>query len=106
MSADYIGQCPRCLEEADKVQLAKDEALRRQLDEVRTFTPELTDVIDLLEQAIEQNEAPEVKETFREYYEFYGADQGTVHWDFQGTCTVCELTVSFEGSHPFYERKA
>jgi hypothetical protein len=34
--------------------------------------------------------------TFREDYEFYGAEKGEVTADYAGKCEVCDLEVSFQ----------
>ena len=40
--------------------------------------------------------------TFREDYEFYGAETGTVSYTYSGYCRECELLVTFEGERKFY----
>jgi len=40
------------------------------------------------------------KESFREDYEIYGADEGTVTVSYSGSCTKCRLSLSFEDDHP------
>jgi len=39
--------------------------------------------------------APETDHTFREDYEFYGAEEGTVTAHYGGRCTECGLNVKF-----------
>lgn len=42
------------------------------------------------------------RSTFREDYEFYGAETGTITVSYSGSCSVCRLSVSFEEEHPFW----
>lgn len=37
--------------------------------------------------------------TFREDYEFYGADEGTVTVDYSGSCQKCGLETHFDHEH-------
>lgn len=39
------------------------------------------------------------KETFREDYEFYGAQEGTVHVSYTGSCTKCKLSLEIKEEH-------
>jgi hypothetical protein len=38
--------------------------------------------------------------TFREDYEIYGAETGTVTVSYSGECTECHLKLSFTEDHP------
>lgn len=40
--------------------------------------------------------------TFREDYEFYGADTGTVHASYRGSCITCGLSLSFQHEHVLF----
>jgi len=42
------------------------------------------------------------KSSFREDYEFYGAESGTISWDYSGYCRECELQVTFTGERKFF----
>ncbi len=92
-----------------EVQLARDTELLRQIDQIRVWgsmTGDTTeDAIELLEQARERNEAPEVADDFREDYEFYGCEEGVIHYVYKGYCQVCKLSTEFRGEHPFFEIK-
>jgi hypothetical protein len=46
---------------------------------------------------------PEKFRTLREDYEFYGAEEGTVRWDYGAGCGVCRLRVSLSGNKKFWE---
>lgn len=43
--------------------------------------------------------------TFREDYEFWGADSGTVNVHYRGECDKCGLACKFDEPHVFYERE-
>lgn len=45
---------------------------------------------------------PEECRTFREDYEIYGADKGTVLALYKGRCTTCGLNTSFQYQSAFY----
>lgn len=99
MSADNWTTCPRC----------NDQALVR-------FTAEFERVNALygnvpIEEFEEARKALEYaafapKETFREDYEFYGAEHGEVVTSYSGCCIECGLTVDFEESKRFYSAQA
>ena len=38
--------------------------------------------------------------TFREDYEFWGAEEGVVKYEYSGHCTKCELGLDFDGRRP------
>lgn len=40
--------------------------------------------------------------TFREDYEFSGADEGVVYADYRGACTSCGLSVEIKESKKFW----
>lgn len=40
--------------------------------------------------------------TFREDYEFYGADVGEVHAVYSGRCTVCGISAKIDHSYIFW----
>lgn len=100
MSADNWAICPRCLNRARK---AEDDALaiikesRRQAIAEDMPIPE--SVFTAAEAAVKRVE-PEDYRTFREDYEFYGVESGTVSYDYSGYCDVCELSLSFNDKHP------
>lgn len=43
--------------------------------------------------------------TFREDYEIYGAETGTVTVSYSGKCTECGYGTSFESEHPIWKGK-
>lgn len=56
-----------------------------------------------LELAKREGIREEHDETFREDYEIYGAQTGTVKVRYKGGCEVCGLSLSFEHEHEFYD---
>jgi hypothetical protein len=38
-------------------------------------------------------------DTFREDYQIYGADEGTVHVGYSGSCEKCGLRIDFDHEH-------
>lgn len=74
MSADNWAVCPRCIGEA------------RSID----FGPIVPEVDE------------ELYRTFREDYEFYGADEGVVTASYSGHCRKCGLETDFEHAHRFF----
>lgn len=42
----------------------------------------------------------EMRPTFREDYEIYNAQNGTVRVAYSGHCTVCPCHLDFESEHP------
>lgn len=41
-------------------------------------------------------------ETFREDYEIYGAEDGTIVVDYSGWCQVCHIGLDFNTHHQFF----
>ena len=48
------------------------------------------------ELAAEREEMQKRRPTFREDYEFYGAETGMVTIEYSGSCTECGLTLQFQ----------
>lgn len=91
MSADNWEICPRCLTEARSIHAQAVAAVMDQygkipLEDFDRARAELRDV------------EPEDYRTFREDYEIYGADQGTVTVDYSGSCESCDLELTFKES--------
>lgn len=99
MSATNWAQCPRCLDrERERLRnltltaeaaygVAERETYERLVAEARDAANEFDD---------------ESCETFREDYEFYGAETGTLHVRYVGGCAACGLETSYDGDAPFY----
>ena len=90
MSADNWATCPRCekrrtnelRESAAKVARAYGKVPVEEWDQMRK------------EQADAEQVRPE--RTFREDYEFFGAEDGVVTASYRGNCMICGLTLEFE----------
>lgn len=83
MSASNYAACPRCTARARKEQEAAMARLAAAGLDDGTFN--LT--------------VRPVGPTFREDYEIYGADSGTVHVGYSGRCETCGLSVDFDHDH-------
>lgn len=96
MSADNWAQCPRCTavgeaklqKRAVAIQASYGKVPVEEFDAARRL---LTD-----DMAAFEKRTP----TFREDYEFYGAESGTVTASYSGGCRECGLSLDFEDSHP------
>ena len=95
MSADNWTQCPRCQVDDESRQ---DALIKIANDAYGRVSP------DEYEIARQNALHPDFEEdTFREDYEFYGAELGVVRYTYSGECTVCGLEVEFNGEHRFYD---
>lgn len=94
MSADNWTTCPRC--ERDKVAAIKqrEAAVQDLYGKVDVVT------FDAKRAELEEFKAQTIGDTFREDYEFYGAEDGVVHVRYSGGCQTCKLTLTFEHEHP------
>lgn len=96
MSADNWDICPKCLAAAKK---AADEASAKVYEQYGKVPPE---EFDRLREEIPTVD-PEKHRTFREDYEFYGADTGEVHASYSGRCSECNLSVDLKIDKRFWE---
>jgi hypothetical protein len=95
MSADNWAICPKC---RDNTQKSVDEHNAAVYAKYGTVSPGdwaelLTTMRTVDEQAIT---------TFREDYEFYGADEGTLHVSYGGSCGTCGLSLFLKEERKFY----
>jgi hypothetical protein len=97
MSADNWTVCPRC-EDQRQQQIATKRAEADAAYGSVTVTE-----FDELRSAAETLAAVTPKQTFREDYSFSGTTSGTVEYGYVGSCSVCSLRCSFEGSELFYQ---
>jgi hypothetical protein len=84
MSARNYSACPRCTARAKK----KADAAMAALAEAG------------LDDGTLGITGRPARDTFREDYEIYGADTGTVTVSYGGGCEECGLSVSFTERHP------
>lgn len=95
MSADNWTGCPRCARRhQENIQKLRDKAHT-------AYGAVPLDEYLALDQAAKAADVAFEKQTFREDYEFYGAEEGTVTASYNGHCGVCGLTCSFEHSVTF-----
>lgn len=97
MSADHWAVCPRCLVRARADAMEKSRAAAEAYGKVPVEEWQAMN-----QAAIDAVPDPENFRTFREDYEFYGADEGAVTATYKGECQTCGLSVSFRHEHPFY----
>ena len=96
MSASNWQVCPRCLHRA-KVEAAETRAAVMAL-----YGTVPVEEFDAKREALTEPD-PEVFTTFREDYEFWGADEGHVQAKYSGTCSTCGLNVELRADRAFYE---
>ena len=94
MSADNWAQCPRCLR---KHQTELDEA-RAALDAAYGNVPVAE--FDTMRETLAKREQGGIDNTFREDYEFYGVEEGTLHISYSGGCNVCGLSLKVNEERP------
>ncbi len=95
MSADNWAVCPRCLAEA----LTE---YRAELDCVGALYGEVpVEEFDTARAALTPPNRDDFQ-TFREDYEFYGAEQGEVTASYSGHCSKCGLGLDFKESRRFW----
>jgi hypothetical protein len=89
MSADSWEVCPRCIRRA-RTDL---EALKASVEQsYGTITRE---AYEQARSAIKEIDDEDFR-TWREEYEFYGAETGTVTVCYGGTCTTCGLELNID----------
>jgi hypothetical protein len=94
MSADNWAVCPRC-------KIKRDSEIQAEMNRVAASygnvpVEEFDAARSLLADKI--NTIPD--RTFREDYEFYGVEDGTLHISYSGNCGVCGLTFTHQSEHP------
>ena len=99
MGADNWAVCPRC---RDRAVAAKDALFNEAAAAYGTLPVEEYEAL----RAKAQAPAEELRRTFAEYYEFYGAENGTVTADYGGECNVCHLKCNFKHQVKFYDGDA
>lgn len=103
MSADAWQVCPQC-----------SNGLHKEIEDVRTDMTEsygkvtadeflyLIEKLAKLERDAEKAGDDFRQHTFREDYEIYGAETGTLTVSYHGQCTECGLKLSVKETYPFY----
>lgn len=95
MSADNWAKCPRCQRALD----GTVKTLAKRVADAYGNLPvaEYTQLQNRLAEAAVH--ASRGHATFREGYEIYGAETGTISVSYGGSCTECGLSVSFDYKH-------
>lgn len=96
MSADNWAQCPRC-EVRGRAELeARETKIRESYGKIPV------EQFDADRAALEQDRSDFEKRmpAFREDYEIYGAESGSVTVSYRGKCRDCGLTLQFKEDHP------
>lgn len=94
MSADNWAVCPRC-ERTRQDKLAAD---RTAVADMYGKVP--VAAFDYARETLAVLEAKEPAQTFREDYEFYGAEEGVLCISYFGWCEVCGLKFEHQSEHP------
>lgn len=93
MSADNWTQCPRCL----KRRAMEIENKQTHLSAAYGNVP--VEEFDRLRAELESLKTERMDDNYREDYEIYGAEDGTVEVTYRGACGVCNLRMDFKHSH-------
>lgn len=94
MSADNWTTCPKCVEQEKKRYDSEAKELSDSYGKISSdHFIEATKNFPIFEPG---------GSTFREYYEFYGADTGTLKMTYNGVCQVCGLSLILEKEYEFY----
>jgi hypothetical protein len=95
VSASNYATCPRCKKALEGT---AGILARRLRDEYGTIpVADYTELQNRLAEATVRAAQP--GQTFREDYEIYGAETGTVTVSYGGTCSQCGLELSFTEEH-------
>lgn len=99
MSADNWARCPKCADETRAEIAGAFAAADGAYGKVSVA--EYTSMVERAKQMAAEAEG-DMNRTFREDYEFYGAESGMVHGTYRGSCKVCGLSVKMDHYQEFY----
>lgn len=104
MSADNWADCPRCKDTLVNNVIELEKELRESYGKVAMSVYESMQYrLQEARKAVEKADSGYDRDnTFREDYEFFGAETGTITVSYHGQCTICGLECSIEEQHPFY----
>lgn len=108
MSADNWTHCPACTKRK-KDELARDWEEHDALYGTQDVSEWVTAHEELKRRTAEldaENHDESRTCTFREDYEIYGANEGTVYVSYSGFCKECKTTVKFKVTFPFFPEAA
>lgn len=95
MSANNWGRCPRCTAQKSRRLEAREAEVQQLYGTVSV--QEFDKARQMLDE--EMKEFEHRPANFREDYEIYGAEDGTVTVDYAGSCQDCGLRLSFKDDH-------
>lgn len=93
MSADNWATCPRCKYRAQLKFEEETAAVHAMYGKVP---------VEEFDAARAALELEDVGHTFREDYEFYGAEEGEITASYSGHCTRCEIGLDFKETRAFW----
>jgi hypothetical protein len=96
MSADNWAACPRCLTDAET------EAAKRVRDVADAYGKVPEDEYMAMLAEVNSASVAQPPEDFREDYEIYGAETGTLTITYGGECQKCFLKLNYKHEIPFY----
>lgn len=94
MSADNWAQCPRCTAIRRVEQSSTEDRLREAYGRVPV------EEFDQMREDADAEKCSAVHPSFREDYEFYGAEDGVLSIRYSGGCKVCGLKHTFSADQP------
>lgn len=97
MSADNWAICPRCVNEAIEAFAAERAQVMASYGQIPL------EEFDAARAALARPE-PEDFRTFREDYEFYGAESGIIHISYSGHYSKCDLGLDIEDRRKFWDQ--
>lgn len=101
MSASNWAQCPKCHDKVADQWESESERLKMIYGSV-----DMHEFLDAKEKLGEKTKISEpVFGTFREDYEFYGAETGVLKIRYKGACSRCGLTHKFDTDEKFYRKR-
>ncbi len=98
MSANYWAICPRCKNRAIRERSAISDQVREAYGNVPV------EEWEALSNRVRAPLDEETFRTFREDYEFYGAEEGTIIASYGGSCDVCGLSAELHSETPFWDK--
>lgn len=93
MSADNWTQCPRCLKRR------AIEIENKTAQTAAAYGKVTVERFDQMRAELESLRTDHIDNTFREDYEIFGAEDGTVEVRYRGACGTCNLRMEFGHSH-------
>jgi len=96
VSADNWAICPKCTDKRTQESRERAEAIAEAYETIPV------DEWDLMREEARIEDEIRVEATFREDYEFCGADEGTLYISYSGACSKCGLSLEHKDEIKFY----